>query len=121
MSADAPEEPSDVVEVFNQLASEDHVELPVQIEIAGVTQSRVVTLGLQRFYGGVVDVDSNDVGDLVREKAVEPIWTPVAGRTTNIEQRPPTDQRPYDFKPITQGALSPRTVTPLRLKEVPLA
>jgi len=121
MSADAPEEPSHIVEVLNQLTREDHVELPVQIEIAGVTQSRVVALGLQRFYCGVVDVDPDDVGDLVGEKAVEPVWTPVTGCTTNIEQRPSTDQGPYDFKAITQGALSPRSVTPLRLKEVPLA
>ncbi len=86
MSTDTPEEPSDIVEVLNQLTREDHVELPAQIKIAGITQFSVVAFGLQCFYRDFVDVDSDDVGDLLGEKPVQPVWTPVTGRTTNVEQ-----------------------------------
>jgi hypothetical protein len=49
---------------------------------------------------------------------VKPIWPSVAGGASNIEQGPSTDERPYDFKPITQGTLTPWAVTPFWLKEM---
>src|SRR6202035_4115855 len=107
--------------MLNQLTGKDDVKLPVQIKVAGVAQSRVVALGLQRLNGCGVDIDPDDVGDLLGEKPVEPVGTPVTGRAADIEQRFATDQRSHDFKPITQRPLAPRTVAPLRLKEMPCA
>ncbi len=118
MSTDAPEEPAYIVEMLNEFSGKDHVECAIQVEIAGISYFCVVALGLQRFDSGGVDVDPDDIGDFLAEKPVEPVGTPKARRTTDIEQRLPTDQWPYDLEAITQRAFAPWPVTPPRLEEM---
>ena len=85
VTSHAGQKAPDVIEMFDELAGEDSIELPAEIEIAGIGQPDVEALPLEFFDGVLVDVDTDQVGELLGEETVQPVGSPIARGTTQIQ------------------------------------
>ena len=108
----------DIIEVLDELAGKDGIELAAQIEIAGIGQTNVEAFGLELLHGGLVDIDANQIAELLGQQSVQPVGAAVAGGTTQVEHGLPMDERPDHVVPVLKRAAPPRVVSPLGLQEV---
>ncbi|HEY6471928.1 MAG TPA: hypothetical protein VIY26_03480 [Acidimicrobiales bacterium] len=107
-----------IVEMLDQLAGEDGVELPSEVEVLRVCGLHVETLLLELADRWFVEVDSHQFGHTLGQEAVDPVGFAVARRAPDVEHGGTDDQRADNLEPIAQRSAAPGLVPPFRLEEM---